>query len=277
MGIVCSGRANAHWRGIMVDKSLLEEIDRLNHRLAGEPGSRLFVPLAEAYLKCGRPKDAISVLIDGIEKNPSLVAARVLLGKVYREQKRLSEAKAQFLQAIEINPDNIASLRNLACIYQDEGDGEKAIACTRKILRIDPGDKEALNALQKMEPMRGGTITAGAPLSMGSSSHTRPTGTMRGGDDRANSTGEAVDTIATPTLAGLYMGQGAYQEAADIYRILLAKRPTDFESRAGLKLALAKLRGQSKSVDGLGASRKNHQKISRLRSWLNAIQREKTR
>src|SRR3569832_1523027 len=126
----------------MADKALSPEIMKLMDKIAGNPTSRLFVPLAEEYLKADMLDEAILVLVDGIKNHPTYVAARVMLGKIYLQKKQTAEAKAEFEQVIAVNPENIFAGRRLAAIYQAEGELQKAIDACKKILMIDPSDKE---------------------------------------------------------------------------------------------------------------------------------------
>ena len=46
------------------------EIDRLALAFAKEPGSKVFIPLAEEYGKAGMWEEAVAVLEDGLKINP---------------------------------------------------------------------------------------------------------------------------------------------------------------------------------------------------------------
>lgn len=135
----------------MVDKSLSPDIVRLSERLSANPDSKLFVPLAEAYLKSGMRDEALFVLTDGVRKHPTLVSGRLMLGKILIEKGALSDAKIQFEQAIEVNPENIPSLKNLALIDEREGKYQDVLASYRKIISIDPHDKEIKSLLASLE------------------------------------------------------------------------------------------------------------------------------
>ncbi len=61
------------------------EIDRLAMALAKEPGSKVFIPLAEEYGKAGRWEDAVAVLEDGLKTYPGFITAMVALGRAYEQ------------------------------------------------------------------------------------------------------------------------------------------------------------------------------------------------
>ena len=71
-------------------------IKRLKERLRQSPDSKVFLSLAEELRKKDRIEDAITVLIDGVKKNPDFIAARLTLGRWYLLTDMLSEAKKNF-------------------------------------------------------------------------------------------------------------------------------------------------------------------------------------
>lgn len=135
----------------MPEKSLSPEIIKLMDKISQNPTSRLFVPLAEEYLKCDMTDEAIWVLGEGIKNNPTYVAARVMLGKIYLQKKQFSEAKSEFEKVIDVNPENIQAHKKLAHIYDEEGNYSKAIEACKKIIKIDPSDKETKAVLSSLE------------------------------------------------------------------------------------------------------------------------------
>jgi two-component SAPR family response regulator len=60
----------------------MAEVDELKKRLTQNPDSLIFVPLADAYRKAGLLQDAIDVCTKGLEKHPTYMSARVVLGRI---------------------------------------------------------------------------------------------------------------------------------------------------------------------------------------------------
>jgi hypothetical protein len=69
------------------------EIVKLTERIAKDPKSKLFVPLAEEHKKAGDIETAIRVLTQGLKLNPGYVTARSFLGRLlgYRRPGRSAE------------------------------------------------------------------------------------------------------------------------------------------------------------------------------------------
>jgi|WetSurSiteA1Bulk_404760.scaffolds.fasta_scaffold02096_3 tetratricopeptide (TPR) repeat protein len=144
----------------------LEDIERLKEKIARDPNSKLFVPLAEEYKKAGMYNEAIDTLTKGLDQQPGYLSARVSLGKIYIERGMLAEARTEFEKVISAIPDNLYAHKKLAEIYREVGEKDKAIQEFRKVLKLNPMDDWAatsLSELQKhMEPKRESTIPEAA-------------------------------------------------------------------------------------------------------------------
>lgn len=121
------------------------EIDRLALAFAKEPGSKVFIPLAEEYGKAGMWEEAVAVLEDGLKINPGFITAMVALGRAYEQLNQPVKAKAILEEAIKSSPDNLRAHRILAKLYGAQGAKEAAIRSCDVILSIHPHDQEALS------------------------------------------------------------------------------------------------------------------------------------
>lgn len=120
------------------------EIDRLALALAKEPGSKVFIPLAEEYGKVGRWEEAVVVLEDGLKTYPGFITAMVALGRAYEQVNQPVKAKAILEEAIKVSPDNLRAHRTLAKLYAAQGAKDAAIRSCNVILAVNPQDQEAL-------------------------------------------------------------------------------------------------------------------------------------
>lgn len=386
----------------MSDKTISPEIIKLMDKMAQNPTSRLFVPLAEEYLKCEMIDEAVIVLVEGIKNHPSYVAARVMLGKIYLQKNQIPEAQTEFEQVIGINPDNILAHKKLAMIYQGQGKLQQALESCKKVLMIDPSDKEAKGLVGVLESASASGVHSEAeapsdrPISTepgpvnetemkradpASSVEPRPAvdevsiqspaqevleevpmpveppipseeisfGVQEGppipsqeeihstevsnnqsqevvpvepppeapvetpvvaeengfasndtweGDktvvagfeipsmekepvsevDASSSDTKNEDSLLSTTLASLYMSQGHHQAAADVYQKLLARDPSDDESRQGLEKALhfltSKQGAEKASQESSEPEDSKKKKAQRLQSWLDSIRKK---
>lgn len=121
------------------------EIDRLALAFAKEPGSKVFIPLAEEYGKAGMWEEAVAVLEDGLKTYPSFITAMVALGRAYEQLNQPVKAKAILEEAVKLSPDNLRAHRTLARLYAAEGAEDAAIRSCNVILSVNPRDQEALS------------------------------------------------------------------------------------------------------------------------------------
>lgn len=121
------------------------EIDRLALAFAKEPGSKVFIPLAEEYGKAGMWEEAVAILEDGLKAYPSFITAMVALGRAYEQLNQPVKAKAILEEAVKLSPDNLRAHRTLAKLYAAEGAKEAAIRSCNVILSVNPRDQEALS------------------------------------------------------------------------------------------------------------------------------------
>ena len=172
------------------------EIDRLALAFAKEPGSKVFIPLAEEYGKAGMWEEAVAVLEDGLKAYPGFITAMVALGRAYEQMNQPVKAKAILEEAIKLSPDNLRAHRTLAKLYAAQGAKEAAIRSCNVILSINPHDQEALSLRAGLDvPTAHGTAHSQGPL------HEKPVNTASLDSDRFRREGltSALDG-ATPAM-----------------------------------------------------------------------------
>ncbi len=126
----------------MIENNVPPEIHRLSQKMVDEPASRVFVQLADEYLKYGLLKEALWILSEGIRNHPNYVAARMMRGKVHLQMRQTKEAKDDFEVVVREHPENILAHKKLALIYRELGRLGEAVRICNTILKIDPKDKE---------------------------------------------------------------------------------------------------------------------------------------
>lgn len=161
------------------------ELALLEAGVAENPGSRLFLRLAEAYAGLERWDEAAAVLERGLSLRPQEVEARRLLAQVYLAQGRRPQALEQLWQAAQELGRQAGIYDMLADLWAQEGQ-EAAAQAARRL------GKDLLDLAQGPAPAA--PAAAKAPQ----------------------------DTV---TMAEIYASQGHADKAAQIYRRLLAQEP----------------------------------------------------
>ncbi len=141
-----------------MDESRIRDLKR---RLALEPGSPVFVALAEEYRRSGRPSEALAVLQRGLARRPGYISAQVALGRVLLEMGRTDEAISMFSRALSADPGNLVSARSLAEIYLSRGEKVEAIK-KYKLYRGLSGDRRVDGVIERL----GRELAAGLEVPM---------------------------------------------------------------------------------------------------------------
>lgn len=262
---------------------LLPKIAELSARLQKEPGSRLFVPLAEEYVKAGMLEEAVQVLTDGLKKHPDFLVARVTLGKIYFQQGKFAEARQELEAVVTVSPDNLVALRKLAVLYRQDRLLDKARHCCDVLLAANPKDAEIQQLMQELTPAqskegqvemsvtapkldvsRGSAaeqameLTNELPEPATDSSQTAEIvpsppapppepvdpATLQKTTGKTDTGEDAPEELVSPTLAQLYLRQGHYAQAVRVYDELLRREPHNDAYRQAHDMALALLQGQ---------------------------------
>lgn|SRR5574341_256728 len=120
------------------------EIAKLTERIAKDPKSKLFVPLAEEYKKSGDIEMSIHVLTEGLKNNPGYVTARSFLGRLLMEKGDLAGAQKEFEEVIKAIPDNLLAQRKLGDVYALLGRPQDALARYKAAVALSPKDQETI-------------------------------------------------------------------------------------------------------------------------------------
>ncbi len=137
----------------MADPTAEARIRDLERRLDLDPGSRLFVALAEEYRKVGRARDALSCLQKGLLAHPGYIAAQVALGRAYLEANLPGDSIATFAKVLQADPANLVAAKSLADIHFSRGDNLEALK-KYKLYRGISGDKKVDEVIARLEPAR---------------------------------------------------------------------------------------------------------------------------
>ncbi|MEK6690925.1 MAG: tetratricopeptide repeat protein [Nitrospirota bacterium] len=193
---------------------LSPDISKLAEKLARDPSSKLFIPLAEEYRRSGMLDEAIQVLSDCLKANPNYMTARVSLGKMLLEKGNIMEAQIEFEKVVQAVPDNLFAHKKLAEIYQKIGDMENLLKEYKIIISLSPKDKDVMKAIDDLE---------GNPAKMTPVVETTHTVEIDKSEDATKKS--LIEELATETMAEIYIKQGLYEKADEIYQQILGSEP----------------------------------------------------
>lgn len=140
----------------------------LRRRWEEEPGSRLFLQLAEEYRRDGRREEALEVLQRGLEAHPLQVSGLVSLGRLHLEMGQAAQAAAALEKAVSIDPTNLAAMKLAVEAYLAQGDRDNARQRLELYKLLNAGDPEVGDLEARVEgrapapPPQDGTPDAAA-------------------------------------------------------------------------------------------------------------------
>jgi len=200
----------------MADMADLQKIiANLGSELAKDPASMCFVQLADAYRQAGQMDDALEVALRGTWMHPGYAPGHVAVGRIYLQRQVLGKAAESFQRAIEADPANCDAYKGMARLKREQGDLDAAASIVKKALQLFPED----NMLKQMQAS---LPAVGNPDVISEKTVTAPSGQAA-----SISGSRAMKPITTATIAEIYMEQGLYAQALQVYRELLVSTPDD--------------------------------------------------
>ena len=189
-------------------------IRRYEERLAKDPASVAFAPLADAYRKAGRSREAIRLCREGLDRFPHYTTARLVLAKALLDEGDTDGAAAELRALVASGAKDPEAHRLLAQLDRLAGRLDDAITHLEQAAKLDPGDRESRVTLELLKG--DGRLPDGSPLA----------GLL------------ADDTFATLSFGAACLGQGLCEDAAQIFLRLLKRNPGDARARSLLEQAV---------------------------------------
>jgi tetratricopeptide (TPR) repeat protein len=196
------------------DPARLSTIRRYEERLARDPMSLVFAPLADAYRKAGRTQDAIRLCREGLARFPQYVTARLILAKALLDDGNSDGALDEVRAILATSPREAQAHRLASELYRRAGAFGDAVGHLEQAVRLDPGDRESRALLEVLGAS--GSVLEGSALKQQLTD----------------------DTFVTMTFGTVCLEQGLVDEAVQIFLRLLGRDLADVRARQGLEEAL---------------------------------------
>lgn len=189
-------------------------IRRYEERLAKDPSSLVWAPLADAYRKAGRTREAIGLAREGLSRSPNYHTARLVLAKAHLDAGDDAAALIELDAILAAGSRDAEVHRLLGEIHRKAGRLAESSTHLAEAVRLDPSDRESRSTLAVLQG--GGRVAESSPLARLL----------------------ADDTFATAAFGTLCLEQGLAEEAAQIFLRLLEKEPGDTSARERFEQAL---------------------------------------
>ncbi len=135
-------------------KAAPADLQRWSEELAHNPRSLAFLPLARAYRRLGRRDEALRMCIRGLEQHPTHVEAHALLALLYLEAGDRARAADEWATVLRLKPGNFEALRGMGFAYLEQNNLSKARQHLERAALIRPDDgavQEALRVLRRRQ------------------------------------------------------------------------------------------------------------------------------
>ena len=129
---------------------MTDDIRALTQRLAAEPGSLVFLDLAEALRRRGQLDAAAAVVRGGLARYPQLAAAHDLLARIHTDRGEGDAAFDAWTEALRHDPRHVAALRGLAFLSFRAGDLVRAERHLVAAVELNPEDAGGRAALARV-------------------------------------------------------------------------------------------------------------------------------
>lgn len=137
-----------------------EHLAELRRRWQAEPGSRVFLQLAEGYRRADRHAEAVEVLEKGVAQHPDHVSAHVALGRVRLDMGEPGNAAKALERALELDVTNLVANKLLIEAYLARGERERARQRLDLYRLLNDSDPDLADLRRRID---GGRTTAPPP------------------------------------------------------------------------------------------------------------------
>lgn len=222
---------------------LSQQIAHFEARILADPGSRVYLPLADLYRRAGKLSEARQVLVRGLSRDAACLSARVLLGVVLTDLGEHETARRELQAVLDRDPDNLLALRIMGDDAAAHADWARAAELMERLLRLLPDDPDVRNALRRYRERRSaeveGSIAQDEIPAVQEEPLQRPGGqpAVQHAPAEEQPSGERLPAsigVETPTLADLYRRQGHFEKARQIIDRILAIDPQRSDALAVL-------------------------------------------
>jgi tetratricopeptide (TPR) repeat protein len=136
------------------------DLHRWSEELARNPASLAFLPLARAYRRLGRRDLALQLCLRGLEHHPTHVEAHALLALLHFEAGDRTRAAEEWATVLRLKPGNFEALRGMGFRYLEQNDVARARQHLERAALIRPDDTTVQEALRLIRHREGGAARA---------------------------------------------------------------------------------------------------------------------
>jgi predicted regulator of Ras-like GTPase activity (Roadblock/LC7/MglB family) len=135
------------------------DLHRWSEELARNPASLAFLPLARAYRRLSRRDLALQLCLRGLQHHPNHVEAHALLALLHFEAGERAKAADEWATVLRLKPGNFEALRGMGFRHLEQGDITRARQHLERAALIRPDDTTVQEALRLIRQREAASIT----------------------------------------------------------------------------------------------------------------------
>ncbi len=129
---------------------MTDDIAALTLKLAQDPTSLAFLPLAEALRRRGQLDAALTVVTRGAGRYPELADAHDLLARIHADRGDGDAAFDAWATVVRLVPDHLGAHKGLAFLAYRAGDLGRSVKHLATALELAPGDTTLAAAIERI-------------------------------------------------------------------------------------------------------------------------------
>lgn len=197
----------------------------LQDEIQKNPNSNeLRLALANTAVRAGKYDLAVAEYKKLVAAQPKRVDLYMRLGQTYRRMQKYDEAGKIFEQVRAMNPDEAGPLLELALISEENGRPDEAKPLYEKVLKMYPDNAPALNNLAYRMAENGTDLDLALTYAQRARKQVPPS--------------SPISDEVSDTLGWIYIKKNLHDNAIQIFRDLLSRRPDNAIWRYHLAMAL---------------------------------------
>lgn len=132
---------------ILAEINLISQIQQIETKLAVDKNSIRFAQLADAYIGIGEFDEAIRICEEGMKTYPFYDTASLVMAKAYYRRGNKPKAREILEHFLMVHPGNLRAHKFLGDLALEADDVKTAVARYRTALRMDPINRQIIQAL----------------------------------------------------------------------------------------------------------------------------------
>jgi tetratricopeptide (TPR) repeat protein len=129
---------------------MTDDIRAMTAQLAQDPGSLVFLPLAEALRRRGQLDAALIVAERGATRYPELADAHDVLARIRADRGEGDSAFDAWTAALRVAPDHLGAHKGLAFLFYRAGDVHRSLKHLTRALELAPQDGSLAAAVERI-------------------------------------------------------------------------------------------------------------------------------